>query len=55
VRGVRRRLWKMEMDNGVVRDVIKAGMRLFIGNLPPPPRKFRMVTDDKIYYDDLSE
>jgi hypothetical protein len=39
VRGVRRRLWKMEMDNGVVRDVIKVGMRLFIGNFPSPPRK----------------
>src|SRR5271170_768525 len=25
VMGVRRRLWRMEMDNGVVRDVIKAG------------------------------
>src|SRR3981189_2790892 len=37
-RGVRRRLWRMGADNGVVRDVIKAGILHFIGipSIPSP-------------------
>src|SRR5437660_1149102 len=35
-RGVRRRLWRMGVDSGVVRNVIKVGIRLFIGIYPSP-------------------
>src|SRR5438876_8874681 len=33
LRDVRRKSWKMEMDNGVVNDVIRAGIPLYIGIL----------------------